>query len=38
LADLCSTFCNKKKEYSRTMAVATRLLLITFWTWDQTLN
>jgi hypothetical protein len=30
LADACSTFCNEKKEYSRTMAVAIRLLLIIF--------
>ena len=34
LADSCSTFCNKKKEYSRTTTVAMRLLLVTFWTGD----
>jgi hypothetical protein len=29
LANACPTFCNKKKEYSRRIAVAMRLLVIT---------
>jgi hypothetical protein len=37
-ADVRAPFCKEKKEYSRTIIVAIRLLLITCWTWNQTLN